>query len=134
MWTAERQREYAREWTRRKHASDPEFRRKRSESSRKWQKANPLQHALAMYPRSARKRGIEYTLSDQELEKLVLAECQYCGAEPAPVNGVDRVDNNTGYVSGNCATACSDCNYAKRKMSVDQFKRWIAKAARHMRL
>jgi hypothetical protein len=87
-----------------------------------------------MYPRSARKRGIEYTLTGEELEALILASCQYCGTPPEPVNGVDRVDNTRGYINDNCATACSDCNYAKRKMSVGQFRQWIARAAKHMEI
>jgi hypothetical protein len=40
-------------------------------------------------------------------------------------SGIDRLDNNIGYVSGNCVPCCSVCNYAKRDMTVDQFKNWI---------
>lgn len=39
-------------------------------------------------------------------------------------NGIDRIDNNRGYVKENCVPCCKTCNYAKRKMDLLTFKEW----------
>jgi len=40
-------------------------------------------------------------------------------------NGVDRLDNNTGYLLSNCQTLCYTCNQAKHTMPMKVFKEWI---------
>jgi len=72
--------------------------------------------------------------------KLTKQRCFYCGVEPSYTrkrkylggkdvifNGIDRVNNNKGYVKGNCVTACFKCNQAKHSMSKDEFLEWIKK-------
>ncbi len=39
----EKRRKYAREWTRKRYANDPEFRKKKLEASARWQKLHPHQ-------------------------------------------------------------------------------------------
>jgi hypothetical protein len=36
-------------------------------------------------------------------------------------NGLDRIDNRKGYVSDNIVPCCSDCNLAKRDLSIKAF-------------
>ena len=36
-------------------------------------------------------------------------------------NGIDRIDNNLGYTVQNSISCCKKCNYAKHKMSYDEF-------------
>lgn len=83
------------------------------------------------YKKSAKKRNKEWLLTDEQFDSLVLGDCFYCGAEPNRLietcnnsmllNGIDRNDNSRGYDAENCVTACKDCNYAKRKMSQEDF-------------
>ncbi len=40
-------------------------------------------------------------------------------------NGVDREDNNKGYIIENCVTACKRCNIAKNNMGLVEFKTWL---------
>ena len=40
-------------------------------------------------------------------------------------NGVDRENNDTGYVPGNCVSCCKMCNYMKKSLSVEVFIRRI---------
>ena len=63
----------------------------------------------------AERDGIEINLMDSDITDLICQECHYCG-EPAKVekpNGIDRKDNDQGYIHGNVLPSCSTCNYAK---------------------
>lgn len=60
-------------------------------------------------------------------------ECHYCGMAAIPRrrnknepfcvwrHGLDRVDNNRGYVDGNVVACCIRCNYSKRNSPVEEF-------------
>jgi hypothetical protein len=89
---------------------------------------------LRHYKYSAEKRGIEFSLSAEAFRVLTSSNCAYCGAAPSQLhiegdnfhgryvcNGIDRVDNEQGYVEGNCVSCCARCNYMKRAMSREQF-------------
>jgi hypothetical protein len=129
MPTTDAQRTYYREWQRRRRLN-PDAKKRDSSSTRRWQKANPITHGWYNDQRSAAKRGHEWTLSKETYEKLRLLNCTYCGIEPAPAHGIDRLDNAKGYTEGNSVTACADCNYAKRKMSVSEFLTWAQRLVR----
>lgn len=89
------------------------------------------------YKKSANKRDIEFFLSRDEFIYLTSKRCFYCNCPPAQVhekketngaymyNGIDRKDNNIGYLLDNCVSCCKKCNYAKRNMTVKEFKSWI---------
>ncbi len=98
---------------------------------------------------SARKRDIEWALTDDEFFKLVEQDCHYCGAEPSmsttsrpahgePAeylhNGIDREDNTRGYVPGNVLPCCSVCNHAKKDMTYAEFILWVAQLTQHRRV
>jgi len=40
-------------------------------------------------------------------------------------NGIDRIDSSKGYTIDNCVSCCTECNYAKHEMSVDEYKSFI---------
>lgn len=88
----------------------------------------------------AKHKDFELTL--EEFSKLVHDNCIYCGAPPeknsefyqglrrksiedVPVNGIDRIDSNLGYISGNCVPCCSYCNRMKSDLSFDEFSNRI---------
>lgn len=103
----------------------------------------------------ARSRGIEFSLSREEHREIIIQDCYYCGAPPAPfnayvkkdgtisrrfkpkdvnrawvkANGVDRYDNSKGYTRDNCVPCCSFCNHAKRDHSAEEFLALIAQIA-----
>ncbi len=55
-----------------------------------------------------------FTLTQQEFEKLVIQPCYYCGFySNYKFIGIDRIDNNKGYLINNCVPACSMCNMMK---------------------
>jgi len=123
---------YQAEWAKRKRKSDPAYAKERSRKVREAQLKNPVRHALGLYRRSAIYKGLECSLSDELLVRLLKQDCTYCGTPAAPLNGIDRIDNTRGYVEGNVTTACRTCNLAKREMSLEEFKAWIGRAAKHM--
>lgn len=76
----------------------------------------------------AKQRNKLWSINDLEAFELCLQPCVYCGATcnwPESRNGIDRVDNDLGYESGNCVSCCFQCNSAKAQLSVEQFKQYI---------
>jgi len=97
---------------------------------------------------SARQRELSFTLTLEVFIELVKSDCVYCGAPPSRVfrrtnkggmkahslcvvNGIDRRDNQYGYETLNCVTACELCNRAKSAMGEVEFVAWIDRLARH---
>ncbi len=85
---------------------------------------------LAGYKRGASDRGLDFLLTKNEFQSLVSQPCHYC-ATPA-AKGIDRVDNDQGYIQGNVVPACITCNHAKKSTTVDEFRgqvdaivRWV---------
>lgn len=75
----------------------------------------------------AARRGLNIELDQIEIFDLIHAPCYYCGLEvnfPHSRNGIDRVDNNIGYLKNNVISCCWVCNRAKGSMSVDEFDTW----------
>lgn len=107
-----------------------------------------INYIISQYKSSAKKRGIEFSLSFDDVKSLVMDDCHYCGNPPVnrivqytknsigkkyPENrktysfytGIDRIDNTIGYIKNNCVPCCKRCNYAKTDLSSEQFKNWI---------
>lgn len=106
-----------------------------------------LSAILAYYRNEAKRKGYEWALNKEDLEKLVTDDCYLCGNEPSKivtgpksrqsrfgedhsqitVNEIERVDLNQGYVPGNCITCCQTCKVIKKEMGLDEFCSWIEK-------
>jgi len=93
-----------------------------------------------IYKRNAKTRNYIFDLSKEQFKELTSNNCHYCNSEPTSYirpskytngsyisNGVDRIDNNIGYILTNCVPCCTICNRAKGKMSYNDFKNWINK-------
>ena len=97
---------------------------------------------IKKYKESATKRGIEYSLSKEEIKKIITQNCYYCGSEPSNQikykkfngtflsNGIDRKDNSIGYTSKNSVPCCFVCNRAKSTMSYKDFILLVKKIAK----
>ena len=92
------------------------------------------------YKKSAKRRKYEFSLTIEQFRIIIQQECFYCGEKPSRVydkegtfsvgilcNGIDRLNNNLGYIRDNCVSCCKICNYAKRDMNVEEFDTWIRK-------
>lgn len=91
------------------------------------------------YRQGAKTRGYEFSLSKEEFLFLLTSPCFYCASPPQEnilrnnlgVNGIDRLDNSLGYISGNVVPCCSRCNTAKSSMSYKEFMEWIGRVYFH---
>ena len=95
---------------------------------------------LSDIKRTAKRRNLEYSLSDEEVLNLVKQPCYYCEAEPRAhnnydllFNGIDRVDNNKGYIKGNVVSCCTQCNTTKNTLSVTEFEEYINRVYEHLK-
>jgi hypothetical protein len=88
---------------------------------------------IAGYKRHASARDLEWQLSEAQLTSLFQGECHWCGEPPSNrtdrkryngafrYNGIDRVDNASGYVASNVVSCCIICNSMKRDFSREVF-------------
>ena len=103
-----------------------------------------ISQMYANYRVAAKRRNLNFELTFGDFSNLIKQNCHYCDSSPISkenradvkrgsfkeiisVNGVDRVDNNLGYVVTNCVPCCSICNRAKRTLSYQDFISWINK-------
>jgi hypothetical protein len=89
------------------------------------------------YRYGAKKRNIKFSITKDLFRGMTKGKCCYCGREPFThseqrgqnggytYNGIDRVDNDKGYVIGNVVSCCKTCNFSKRSMGFDEFKTWV---------
>lgn len=97
------------------------------------------------YIKRSELKKLEFTLDVPKFSELIHGSCYYCGALPMNMfarkrcgidqvsyyNGIDRIDNNKGYVESNCVSCCPICNYAKSTLLKDQFLEWVKKIYTH---
>lgn len=81
-----------------------------------------IPEAFDQYIRRANKKKIKFELSLHQFDFLCKQPCFHCGIEhlDKPM-GVDRVNNKLGYIVGNVAPCCWNCNRAKSDMSQKEF-------------
>lgn len=69
--------------------------------------------------KQAKQRGLDFSLDFETYQKIISQGCFYCGENKN--NNLDRKDNSKGYVLENVVPCCPDCNFSKRKRSVNAF-------------
>lgn len=98
-----------------------------------------LNRLFRQYIHNAKRRNIIFELKKEEFQKLITNNCNICDISPKKVNyksikyingfinhnGIDRIDNNKGYIINNVQTMCIDCNRAKSNMTKNDFHDWI---------
>lgn len=92
-----------------------------------------------------------FDLSYESFCKIIEQPCFYCGELNSNCiqdystkqnkfisdtviyyNGIDRVDNNLGYLNTNVVACCKRCNSAKNDMLIDEFINWINKVHKNI--
>lgn len=89
------------------------------------------------YKIGAKKRNLEYSLTEEQVIILISRPCKYCKISPSQIrnrgkhqliyNGIDRIDNTIGYTKDNCVSCCKTCNMMKRDLTVKEFLNHIKK-------
>lgn len=96
---------------------------------------------LSHYRYTAKVEQRIFELTNPEFRKLTSSSCYYCGSIPSKIkntssglewgkyiyNGIDRIDNNIGYVIGNCVSCCIICNRGKRTIECSSWINHIQK-------
>jgi 5-methylcytosine-specific restriction endonuclease McrA len=84
----------------------------------------------------------EFSLTPAEVWQITQSNCHYCGTPPSTTskyrtaqnvtyNGLDRVDNEGGYVTGNVVACCRHCNSMKSSLPVEVFLDHVRRVAAH---
>lgn len=94
---------------------------------------------LRSYKKSAKYRNIDFDLSTDEFLDVITKPCNYCGDELTNIKktkdcygefrytGIDRYDNDKGYIIDNVVPCCKNCNTMKLNLSVEDFYLQIEK-------
>jgi len=72
----------------------------------------------------ARIRNKDFELTKEEYLVYQEKDCYICGKKSMydeHTNGIDRVDDNIGYVTWNCKSCCKTCNYMKGSRNLSEF-------------
>lgn len=89
------------------------------------------------YKNTAKRNNRIFDLTKEQFKNITSEKCNYCKRLPKTekhniygngsyvYNGIDRVDNNLGYVLTNVVTCCNICNRAKGTLTLEEFKKWI---------
>ena len=74
------------------------------------------------YVKGAKKRGIHFGLTKTRFESMITQPCFYCDyCKEGEVNGVDRKNNQEGYMENNVVPCCQTCNLAKGAQHPQEF-------------
>jgi hypothetical protein len=74
------------------------------------------------YVKGAKKRGIHFAISKTLFESLIMKPCFYCDdKKEGEVHGIDRVDNQKGYIEENVVPCCETCNVLKGSQHPQEF-------------
>jgi len=78
------------------------------------------------YKKSAKKRKINFEIVETDCQPFFNSICDYCGDNYNGL-GIDRLNNDIGYVLGNLVPCCYTCNLMKRTATKNEFINHIKK-------
>lgn len=98
-------------------------------------------HLYLTYRNESKTRGLLWGLEESVFFALTSSPCAICGTPPWQIHqlpkrssdfsclyvGLDRIDNNQGYINGNVRPCCKICNQAKHTRSEEEFQAWISR-------
>jgi len=78
--------------------------------------ANHKSGCYSDYRRRALKKQLDFVITPDDYNSIIKKDCYLCGKknEDSHKNGIDRIDNNVGYISSNVKPCCCECNYMKK--------------------
>lgn len=92
-----------------------------------------IERKLKGCKKSALERGFEWAIDDESARECFVSKCFYCGrasewdlrrlpkGTKIRPNGIDRLQNERGYVAGNIIPCCYRCNVSKNNLHVNEF-------------
>jgi hypothetical protein len=101
----------------------------------------PLNNLIANIRLGAKRRKHQFKLSREEIIDIINQNCYYCGIKPSNkyktknsyylYNGIDRVNNDKGYIKDNVVACCKTCNFMKLSSSKKDFLDHVDKIYKH---
>lgn len=103
------------------------------------------------YKHQAKVRNYTFELTQDQFKSLTSSNCFYCKTIPKAekmsfsknlkvrehskylYNGIDRKNNNIGYIYENCVPCCKRCNFMKKNQSYEDFINHIFKIVDNLR-
>jgi hypothetical protein len=72
--------------------------------------------------RAINRLKINFEITEEDFIEIKKNDCYLCGKTNSKnhKNGIDRVDNNLGYIKTNIKSCCADCNYMKNKYNLEK--------------
>lgn len=99
---------------------------------------------IGRYVRGAKKRGLIFSFTTKQVLELMGSSCFYCGKPPSNTarthnaetgvfvyNGLDRRDNSEGYTIQNTVPCCKHCNFAKGRLTEEEFLQVVQSVYQH---
>ena len=97
---------------------------------KKWVNDNPIRYRFNLAKDRAKRKGLEFTIDLEYLEKLFdeqEGKCKYTGVKliqsKNKINSmsIDRIDSNKGYIMGNVVFTSAIVNTMKNDLTEDDF-------------
>lgn len=79
-----------------------------------------------------RSRNYEFQLTFEFFAQLINSACNFCGKENC--RGVDRLDNNVGYINSNVVPCCKRCNEMKSVIPVQEWLGEMQRILKHQQI
>ena len=73
------------------------------------------------YVKNANTRNIQFTLSEKDFIEIIAQPCYLCGLHS--LSGIDRFNNQLGYLKENCKPCCGHCNLVKKDQKYEDMIR-----------
>ena len=109
-----------------------------SKQETKYKEGSAFGELYRMYKSNAKRREIEFHLSDREFLEIITSPCFYTGRMPYRIyqdprrendsfvyNGIDRIDSTKGYTKENCVPCCFEVNRAKSDLTHEEFLKFV---------
>jgi 5-methylcytosine-specific restriction endonuclease McrA len=80
--------------------------------------------------KAEKQRGLMFDLTLEQFEHIVALPCVFCTEQNEP-RGIDRKNNDVGYVWANCQACCGPCNRVKGSMEQGEWLAQVDKIAKH---
>ena len=115
------------------------YREKMQKASKEWANKNPFRTRFTRNRANAqngnRRKVIDFKLKFEQVVKLWKKGCYYCCVDIVTETGIglDRINNNKGYVENNVIPCCGDCNKVRNMILTVDETRVAMKAVMELR-
>lgn len=101
-----------------------------------------LLHLYKNYRNRAIQKKWKFEITFIDFCSIIFNKCYYCGRPPQnrqktsrgdiiEYNGIDRIENEIGYIETNILPCCKICNQMKNDMGLSEFCSYISALVKH---